>query len=69
MRERAAKPRGVEERRSREAHFACLNRRACSQAIVSFVLPQYTLKPQTNGICVVMIYLYSFPLASPHITF
>ena len=36
-RERAAKPRGAEERspslaRSREARFACPNRRACSQA-------------------------------------
>ena len=38
-RERAAKPRGAEERspslaRSREARFACPNRRACSQANV-----------------------------------
>ena len=41
-RERAAKPQGAEERflvpslaRSREARFACLNRRTCSQAISS----------------------------------
>ena len=30
-REQAAKPRGAHLARSREAHFACPNRRACSQ--------------------------------------
>ena len=69
QRSREGQRKGSSLARSREAHFACPNRRACPQAIVSFALPQYTLKPQTNGICVVMIYLYSFPLASPHITF
>ena len=68
-RSREGQRKGPSLARSREAHFVCPNRRACSQAIVSFALAQYTLKRQTNGICVVMIYLYSFPHASRHITF
>ena len=39
-RERAAKPRGASLARSREARFACPNRKACSQAIVVSVIGQ-----------------------------